>query len=185
MSRTRWSGIPDVVLQAALDHGLTDVVLGLFWDPIAVRFCKEAGVGATFDLRVGGKSGPASGDPVDLTVTVRKILVDAVQPFGTSQASIGDAVWVEAAGLDIVLNSVRSQTFHPQAFTQMGIDLESRRAVVVKSSQHFHAGFAPVASEVVYLGTPGAITPDFANIPFLHVTTPYWPRVEDPFDGDA
>ena len=46
------------------------------WDPVAVRFCLEAGEGATFDLRVGGKCGGASGNPVDLEVTVRKIVRD-------------------------------------------------------------------------------------------------------------
>ncbi len=172
------------VLQAVLERGLTNIAMGLFWDPIAVRFCKEAGEGATFDLRIGGKSGPASGAPVDLTVTVRKVIDDASQSFGTSRMPIGDAAWVEANGLDLVLISVRQQTFDPDAFTQFGIDLAARSAVVVKSSQHFHAGFAPIGSEVLYLGTPGAITPDFANIPFKRVAVPYWPKVADPWAED-
>ncbi len=169
------------VLKAALDAGMTNMALGLYWDPVSVRFCKEAGEGTHLDMRLGGKCGPASGDPVDLHVTVRRILEDATQPFGTSVAALGDSVWVEADGLDIVLISIRGQTFHPDAFTQLGIDLSDKQAVVVKSSQHFHAGFAPIGSEVLYLGTPGAITPDFANIPFRRLTTPFWPRVEDPF----
>ena len=173
------------VLQAVLEHGMTDAVLGLFWDPVAVRFCKEAGEGATFDLRIGGKCGPISGDPVDLTVTVRRIIENARQSFGTAQSPMGDAVWIEAEGLDLVLNTVRTQTFNPDAFTQFGIDLDDKKAVIVKSSQHFHAGFAPIASEVIYLATPGAITPDFANIPFQRVAVPFWPKVEDPWAENA
>jgi len=169
------------VLKAALDAGMTNMALGLYWDPVSVRFCKEAGEGASFDLRIGGKCGPASGEPIDLHVTVRNILEDATQPFGTSVAALGDTVWIEAEGLDLVLISIRGQTFHPQAFTQLGINLSEKQGVVVKSSQHFHAGFAPIGSDVLYLGTPGAITPDFANIPFERLTTPYWPRFENPF----
>ncbi len=169
------------ILRDVLDRGMTDIALGLFWDPVAVRFCKEAGEGATLDLRIGGKCGPTSGAPVDLTVTVRKIIDNARQSFGTSEMPIGDSVWVEAAGLDLVLISVRSQTFNPDAFTQFGIDLAAKKAVIVKSSQHFHAGFSPIGSEVIYVSSPGAITPDFANIPFKRVAVPYWPKVADPF----
>jgi microcystin degradation protein MlrC len=116
---------------------------------------------------------------------VRRIVENARQSFGTAQSPIGDAVWIEAAGLDLVLNTVRTQTFNPDAFTQLGIDLAAKKAVIVKSSQHFHAGFAPIASEVIYLATPGAITPDFANIPFERVAVPFWPKVEDPWAETA
>jgi microcystin degradation protein MlrC len=112
---------------------------------------------------------------------VRKIIDNARQSFSTSEMPMGDSVWVEAAGLDLVLISVRSQTFNPDAFTQFGIDLAAKKAVIVKSSQHFHAGFAPIGSEVIYVSSPGAITPDFANIPFKRVAVPYWPKVADPF----
>ena len=83
--------------------------------------------------------------------------------------------------VEIVLNDQRTQTFHPEAFTQLGIDLGKARIVVVKSSQHFHAGFAPIAAEVLYVTTPGAIAPDFAAIPYTKKADPYWPRVADPF----
>jgi microcystin degradation protein MlrC len=50
----------------------------------------------------------------------------------------------------------------------------------VKSTQHFYAGFAPVASQVLYVAAPGAIPMDFENIGFEKFTAPYWPRVADP-----
>jgi len=170
------------VLERILERGVTNVASGLYWDPVAVRFCLEAGEGATFDLRIGGKCGVASGAPVDLPVTVMKIVENADQHGLTGRARMGDAVWVRAPGeIDLVLNSVRTQTLHPDAFTQFGLDLAAKRIVVVKSTQHFYAGFAPVASQVLYVAAPGAIPPDFANIPFEKLTAPYWPRVEDPF----
>ena len=54
------------LLAAALEKGLTGIASGLYWDPVAVRFCEEAGEGATLDLRIGGKVGKASGVPLDL-----------------------------------------------------------------------------------------------------------------------
>src|SRR3546814_3152936 len=47
-------------LHRMLERGITDAACGYFWDPIAVRFCREAGIGATFNLRIGGKCGPKS-----------------------------------------------------------------------------------------------------------------------------
>ncbi len=59
----------------------------------------------------------------------------------------------------------------------------SRRGlVVVTSTQHFHAAFAPIAGETRYVSGPGAIPPDYETIPFTKRTQPYWPRIADPFE---
>jgi microcystin degradation protein MlrC len=78
---------------------------------------------------------------------------------------------------------VRHQTFHPEAFEGLGCALADKRVVVVKSTQHFYAGFAPIAKSVRYVATAGAIAPEFDKIPYTRKTEPYWPRVDDPFTG--
>lgn len=169
------------LLEAILERGITNVVTGIYWDPIALRICREAGEGARLDLRLGGKCGPMSGRPVDLAVTVKKLAGGLTQRFGDLPAPLGEMAWIEANGVDIVVNDNRTQTFHPEAFTQLGIDLSAKRIICVKSSQHFYAGFAPIASEVIHVATPGSITPDYANIPYTKRTPNYWPKVENPF----
>ena len=169
------------MLARALERGVTGVLSGHYWDPVAIRFCEEAGEGATLNLRVGGKCGPDSGDPVDLRVTVRRIVHDATQTFGDATMPMGTAVWVSSdAGIDLVLISKRNQVFHPDGMTQLGIDPAAFRGIVVKSSQRFYAGFEPVAASIHYISGKGAIPPDFATIPYEKFTAPYWPRVENP-----
>lgn len=176
------------ILACMVARGVTNAAIGCFWDPIAVSFCQEAGIGASFDLRIGGKCGVASGQPVDLRITVMA-LSDSHSQGGLSggRAELGAAAWVrssvaEGGGIDIILNSNRSQVFHQDAFTGLGCTLADKRLVVVKSTQHFYAGFAPLAAEVRYVATrDGAIGPDFANIAFTKRTLPFWPRVADPF----
>ncbi|WP_323776538.1 M81 family metallopeptidase [Leisingera sp.] len=173
------------VLRAALARGLRDIAFAAFWDPVLVGMCVDAGVGAEMAVRIGGKIGPMSGDPVDLTVTVRAIVENAVQHLGRAEMNMGTCVWLEAEGVHLVVNTRRTQTFHPEAFTNLGIDLSGMKYVVVKSSQHFYDGFAPIAAEVIHLGTPGAITPDFTIVPFTRRDGNYWPKVDNPFARES
>ena len=75
--------------------------------------------------------------------------------------------------------------FAPDAFTDLGLTLHDKRLVVVKSMQHFHAGFAPIASEVRYVSAPGAVPPDFAALPYTKKAGPWWPRDPNPFRETA
>lgn len=169
------------VLREVQSRGLTDIALGLYWDPVLVRMCREVGVGATLDVRLGGKIGPMSGDPIDLTVTIRAIGEDMKQKMAETEMPMGNAVWLESNGVHLVVCDQRTQTFHPNAFSDLGIDLDKMKAIVVKSSQHFYAGFAPIASQVIHISGPGAISPDVASIPYTKRDANYWPKTEDPF----
>jgi microcystin degradation protein MlrC len=171
------------VIDALLRQGARGALVGLLWDPVAFQIAEEAGVGATLDMRIGGKCGPISGQPLDLNVTVRGLAYDGQQSFGPTKAKTGNLAWLSADGTDIVINTVRTQLFHPDAYAPLGIDVTKYRLLVVKSSQHFYAGFAPLAQKVLYVTSPGGIEPDFANIPYTKRATPFWPRVADPFEG--
>lgn len=172
------------ILKAVLDRGYRDVALGIFWDPLAVRMCRAAGEGAQLKLRVGGKVGPASGDPVDLDVVIHKIAEGLSQRIGNSSNALGTLVWIEADGVHLLINDLRTQVFHPEAFTSIGIDLQAMRVIVVKSTQHFYAGFAPLASKIVYVAAPGALNMNFAEIPYIERERNFWPVVDDPFSCD-
>ena len=171
------------ILRRLVERGVRDAAIGCFWDPVSIQICREAGLDACFDLRIGGKVGPASGDPVDLRVTVRGLSDDHSQGgLSGGRALLGPSAWVEADGIHIVLTTVRQQAFSPDAFTGLGCSLD-KRLVVVKSMQHFYAAFEPVASGIRYVAAPGAVPPDYAGIPYTKRTTPYWPKVDDPFAG--
>jgi microcystin degradation protein MlrC len=168
-------------LKRLLERGIGGVASGFYCDPMAVRACEEAGLGASFELRVGGKAGRSSGDPVDLKVTVKGLLPQVTQRFGVAPVDMGAAAWVAAEGIDLVLCTLRTQVFHPEGMTKLGLDLGNRKIVIVKSTQHFHAGFAPIAKRILYAAPPGTLRPDFAAIPYTKLAHPYWPRVVDPF----
>jgi len=170
------------LLLAMLRRGLQNAALGSIWDPIAARACADAGVGARLTLRLGGKCGTASGDPADLSVLVTAVRDPHDQAgLGDSRGAMGLAVWLRIDGIDVVVNSIRTQTFAPDAFTGLGIDLSDKRLIAVKSSHHFQGHFAPLADQVVHCATPGAIQMNFAEIPYVkRRDLNYFPRVADP-----
>ncbi len=169
------------VARRVTERGLRDVAIGPLWDPVAVGFCRDAGVGARLALRIGGKCGPESGDPLDVTVEVRGLSEKLVQRGLGRPSVLGRAAWVEADGVHVILVERREQAFSPNLFTNMGLDLTALRIAVVKSTAHFRAGFAPIAAEILTTTGPGALLEDFAAIPYQKRSLNYWPRVEDPF----
>lgn len=175
------AGDSTFILRQLIERGIANAAVGALWDLGAVHVCKSAGVGAELLLRIGGKCGPASGQPVDLRVTVRAIVENHSQSALGTRERLGDCVWVEAEpGLHILLASIRTQTYGADAFTGMGMTLADKDLVVVKSTQHFHAEFAPLARMVLYVSTPGAMDFDFAAIPYRLRSPDYWPRVPNP-----
>lgn len=173
------------LLRALLARGIQNAALGAVWDPMSALVCAEAGVGACLMLRLGGKCGGASGDPLDLRVTVRAVSESHTQHgLGGTPEPLGLSVWISCDGIDIVVISIRSQVFSPDVFTGLGIDLTGKRIIAVKSSHHFHTRFAPIADRILSVATPGAIQMNFAEIAYLkRRDLNYFPRVHDPLNG--
>lgn len=164
------------VLRHFLDHGIRDAAIGPIWDPVAVDLCMNAGEGAVLDVRVGGKVSVASGDPVDLRCKVVALRRDAMMTgLANTPASLGDTAVIEAEGIVMVLTSNRNQAIGTDLFTQFGVDLAACKYIVVKSSQHFYADYSKVAKQVIYLSTPGSVSPDISNLPYKRILYPKWP----------
>jgi microcystin degradation protein MlrC len=170
------------ILERAIERGMGDMALGFLYDPGAVNICREAGVGSRLDLRIGGKLSKSSGRPLDLSVTVRSIIEAHTQHGLGLVWPLGASARVETdERIDIVLTSVRTQALDPEAFTKLGVPLSDKRMIVVKSIQHFHAKFGPLASQVVYVAAPGALDRRFEALPYTKRSLNYWPRAADPW----
>ena len=164
------------VLRRMLERGIANAALGPMWDPVAARIAFDAGVGAELALRIGGKVGPLSGDPVDLRCTVLAVQAEMVMTgLSGAPAPMGDCVLVEAQGIQIVLTSVRNQAINMDLFTQLECDLAAKKIIVVKSAQHFHASFSKVARHIIYVGGKGVATPDWKTLTYRNIRLPKWP----------
>lgn len=174
------AGDSTILLREALAMGLEGLAFGTIWDPMAVRICHAAGEGAELKLRFGGKTSDEAGEPIDAVVRVKCVERNAEQSFGTSVVPLGDAAVIAFQGVEVVLNSNRSQAFSPDLFTNLGVDIAKKRALVVKSTNHFHSAFAPVASDILYCAVDGPYPSDPCRNGYTRLSRAIWPIVEDP-----
>jgi microcystin degradation protein MlrC len=169
-------------LTALLNRRVTDVALGPLYDPGSVDICHDAGRGARLNLRVGGKVAADSGPPVDVDCTVLAVADRLMQTLNGGPSNLGRVAAIRIDGrIDVVLASKRVQAGSPEIFSQLGVDPTTKKLLIVKSTQHFHAGFAPISSCVLYAGGPGALPSGMRDIPFRRVdASRYWPVSDRP-----
>ncbi|MDX7949672.1 M81 family metallopeptidase [Lichenihabitans sp. Uapishka_5] len=174
------AGDATVLLATLLAQGARDAVIGTIWDPMAVQICMAAGEGASIPLRFGAKSAPGTGQPIDARVEIVRLVRDAHMRFGDSAVPFGDAAHIRFDGLDVILNSTRAQGFDPSLFTALGIDPLAKKILVVKSTNHFHAAFSPIAAAILYCsaGTPYPNNP--AETAYRRAPRTLWPMVPAP-----
>ena len=174
------------LLRALLDGGFSNFAAGIFWDPIVVRICQDAGLGSTVKVRLGGKTSIDSGSPLDLTVEIRNIQSGLGQHLGTGREPLGTLVWVRLNGdVDLLINDLRVQVYHPEAFEQMGVGLSGKNLIAVKSLFHFFGPFSQISDCILQVATPGGTHPNFAKTPLTKRKTPFWPAVEAPFSEET
>ncbi|TPK55452.1 MULTISPECIES: M81 family metallopeptidase [unclassified Mesorhizobium] len=183
-------GVPGdgtIVLRELLARGIDNVGVATIWDPVAVTFCRAAGEGAVIDLRFGGKAGPQAGEPIDARVMVLKVLAEGWQSFGPSRVTLGPAalIRIEGTEVDIILNTNRTQTFEPDIFSNIGVDPLAKDMLLIKSTNHFYAGFEPIAAEIIYLSAPSAYPSNPAVTDYRKLKRAIWPRVADPWKDKA
>lgn len=179
------AGDSTIVLRALIAMQVRHAAVATIWDPMAVQFCKAAGQGARLQLRFGAKTSAAAGEPLDADVCIKRFVPNAVQSFGQSRVPLGDAAVIECHGIDVILNSVRSQVFGTDVFTNLGIDPLAKKILVVKSTNHFFAAFNPIAHKILYVASGDMYPYDAQKTVYRKLKRPIWPRVEHPFADAA
>lgn len=176
------AGDATVVLAELLERGVQNAAVGMIWDPIAVQICMAAGEGAEIPLRFGAKSAPGTGNPIDGLVTVTKLVPNAEMRFGDSIAPFGDAACIRLQGIDIILSSVRVQSYDPSLFTALGVDPIAKHILVVKSTNHFYAAFSKIASDILYCSAGSPYPNNPATNLYRRVRRDIWPIAPNPHE---
>jgi len=164
-------------------QGLENVCAGPFCDPDSVAKMIDAGVGSRITLQLGGKVDmPAMrlrGEPLEVSGIVRRITdgqFTVTGPMFTGVAmNIGRCAVLDTGAVEILVSEGRYEPFDTGAFTHAGIDPARKKYVLLKSRQHFRAGFEPLAKHIVMVSGPGTCTSDYSLFPWKKLRRPIYP----------
>lgn len=169
------AGDSTTVLQRLIARGVRCACLGPLWDPAAVELAFRAGVGARLPMRLGGKAGRFSGQPLDGEAQILALDPAAIQTCEGMPIAMGRAAAIRFEGVDVVVVSARGQGLGPDLFSRLGIDPGQRTIVVVKSSRHYETGFTPIARRLITIDCPGTLQLDLSQYPYRRLRRPRWP----------
>jgi len=171
------------VLAEVIRQGLSGVVAGPFWDPVSVAEMIDAGIGAEVTLQLGGKTDmPAlrlTGRPLEVTGTVKAItdgIFTVTGPMKTgSRADLGRTAVLDTGDIDIFVSEKRFEPIDAGMFSHAGVDPKEKEFVLIKSRQHFRAGFEEMAAHIVMVAGPGVCSSDYDLFPFENLGRPIYP----------
>lgn len=186
---TASGGTQDVmsVVAEVMRQGLTDVAAGPICDPAAVERLVGAGTAASITLPVGGRTDMPqlnlTGTPLTVTgriarVTDGEFVVTGPMATGT-RVRMGRTVVLDTGPVQLVVSERRSEPFDLGVFTHCGIDPRRKRYVLIKSRQHFRAGFERIARHIVLCDGDGVTSSDLRLFNYRRRRRPLYPFERD------
>ena len=161
------------MLRALLDAGATRAAAGLIVDPASAAAAHAAGVGETINVSLGGHSSVPGDSPLEASATVTHLSdgrLHATGPYyGGTKLDLGPSCCLRIDGVDVVVTSRIAQMADREMFRFAGVTPEEMDILVVKSSTHFRADFAPIARDILIACAPGPMPLNPADLPFTRL----------------
>jgi len=172
------------LLRAMIDAGIENAAFSSILDNPAVMKGREAGVGASIRVELGGHTDPQYGPPIAVEGIVRHLsdgdfVHDGPMWKGVA-ISMGPTMVLRIGGIDVIVCSNRMQTTDLQAFLSQGVDPRERAVLVVKSSHHFRAAFEPICCKVVVVDSGSLCSHDLTRFSYKKLRRPIWPLDDIP-----
>jgi microcystin degradation protein MlrC len=166
------------LLKALIAAGAKNAVLGLLVDPQAAQLVHAAGAGARLHLSLGGKSGIEGDSPLEAEFLVERLHGGDVTATGSVfrgyQLTLGPSALLAAGGVRVIVVSKPVQLLDLALLRFIGIEPLKQAIIAVKSTVHFRADFAPIASDILICAAPGAFPLDPRQLAWTRL--PDWVR---------
>ena len=167
----------ELVGQAAGKQFPHAVAIGLFNAPEVAQAAHAAGEGAVIECELG-RSVPTyagmSPPPLRARFTVRRLSDGHTRLQGPmmtgAPVALGPSACLELDGILIAVVSGKAQLLDRVLLAMVGIDATAMRIVCVKSSNHFRADFAPIASHVLICKSNAPMAADPADLAWTRLS---------------
>lgn len=162
-------------------HGVASALVCLC-DPQSVQQAVDAGVEATVELQIGGKTDDNHGTPWQASFVVQGIYEGRFRDTQTRHGGFTEfdqgrcAVVRSADGrLTALLTSLRVPPFSLVQLTSCNIEPADYQVIVAKGVNAPVAAYEPVCQNLIRVNTPGCTTADMRQLTFQHRRQPMFP----------
>ncbi|PIE21434.1 MAG: microcystin degradation protein MlrC [Arachnia propionica] len=142
------------------------VLYASVFDPVAVATAKQAGIGATITVTVGGRVDDRTSPPAELTAVVANI-VDGDPVAGTQ-------VVLRQGSLHCIVTTSRKPFHRLQDFRDLGLEPTTADVVIVKIG-YLEPELHQIAADWVLALTPGGVDQDLLRLGHHNLAPGVWP----------
>ncbi|MEM6712694.1 MAG: M81 family metallopeptidase [Pseudomonadota bacterium] len=161
------------LLRALIAAKADEAALGLIVDPTSAAQAHAVGRGNSAIFKIGSHPGLFDDEPVEVAAIVEELHDGAVQApgpyYGGTCLALGPSACLRIAGIRVIVTSTIAQMADREMFRFLGVEPEQQKLLVVKSSAHFRADFAPIATDILIAEAPGPAPMYPSELPFTQL----------------
>lgn len=173
------------ILDAALQKGLENILVGPLCDPLAVSAAYQAGLGAEMDFEIGNRHARPKGVAMVGPVTYRgRVLAFSDGVFEVrgpiyqgSTMRMGRTALIDLGKARVVLTENRVEPFDLGIFETVGAQVRDARYLILKSRMYCRPVFGPLCSEMIECDSDkgGPTSSNYALFQFTNIRRPIYP----------
>jgi len=167
------------LLREMLSANLEGSIFGFICDAEAVEKIFTHAPGDKIFLKLGGKTEPIHGEPVEVDAEI--VAMSSGRFIYTSPVNkgipgtLGKCARIRVDNLDIIVGSMRQQTMDDRPFLVTGADIAQYRYIGLKSTFHFRAFYQNRAAAIIATDPPGLQSGDLSLFDFNKIVRPIFP----------
>ena len=172
-------GDSSVVLAALIAADPKKLCLASVCDPEVALLAASIGVGGEISAMIGAKKSFAFSMPTRIH---GKVIRTGVEHFRFTQkgyngmrVEMGLCAVIEIGEIRVLVTSLPAFTTDPEFYRCVDLEPTAAKIVVVKSHAQFQDSYDAIASEIIFLDTPGMSSDNVAQLPFTRIDRPLYP----------
>lgn len=156
------------VLRELIQHKAKDVIMAYHYDPEHASLAERCGERKDLLLSLGGEH--VNEESVEAVFRVEKI---RQKPFRIDNngnvLDLGVVALVRYQGIQLILTSKPAEAKDSKVFAQLGVDLDEKKMIVLKSSIDFRADFKSITENMLFVESPGFNIENPERLPYRYL----------------
>jgi microcystin degradation protein MlrC len=173
------------ILEGMVKAGAKQVAIGPIYDPAVVKAAKAVGIDGEFQVNFNTETENTYSKPFSAKAKVTGMSDGKITPRSGPAKGLsfdfGENVALQIEGITVAVAAKKYQALAVEQLESCGIDLSTKRTIVVKSRGHYKSAFKEFVPEehMLDVDVPGYVTPNLEILPYQNITRPVHPLDPD------